>query len=208
MSQLDLNGYTDLPDGHAAAIATFMEMGAPPATPQSTPLADPRTDLRLVTASDLTPEAYRDLFRRVGADWLWNSRLRLDDTALRDILTNSAVEIYVPERDGIAIGILELDFRDTPDVEIAFFGLVPEAVGSGAGRWLMDWAIELAWRDKVERVWLHTCSFDHPAALDFYRRSGFAAYARKLEMFPDPRLDGTLPADVAPHVPLIGTRRD
>ena len=200
MTRIVHDGYTDLPDGHAAAIATFLEMVAPPGPAKS----GDHPDITLQPVQGLPAAAYRDLFRRIGADWLWNSRLRLDDSALSAILGDPAVEIYLPMRDGAPIGMLELDFREMPSVEIAFFGLVPEAIGAGAGRWLMDRALELSWREDVQRVWLHTCTFDHPGALGFYRRSGFVPYARKLEMFPDPRLDGVLPADAAPHVPLIG----
>jgi len=199
MTGINHNGYTDLPAGHAVAIATFLEMLAPPAR-----AANPeRPGLCLKRQTTPDPAAYRDMFRRVGSNWLWNSRLRLDDADLSAILSDPAVEAYFLERDGAPIGILELDFRGLPSVEIAFFGLVPEAVGSGAGRWLMDRALERAWRAGVNRVWLHTCTFDHPGALGFYLRSGFVAYERKIEMVPDPRLDGTLPRDAAPHVPII-----
>ena len=198
MTRIVHDGYTDLPPGHAAAVATVLEMTEPrPVSPSTRP------DLALAPMRSIAPDAYRHMFRRVGSDWLWNSRLRLDDSALAAILGDPAVDLCFPERDGAPIGILELDFRDMPSVEIAFFGLVPEAMGRGAGRWLMDRALERAWREGVERVWLHTCTFDHPAAMGFYRRTGFTPYARKLEMFPDPRLDGVLPADAAPHVPLI-----
>ena len=199
MTRIVHDGYTDLPDGHAAAVATFLEMTTPRPVPPST-----RPDLRLAPMRTVGPDDYRAMFRRVGADWLWNSRLRLDDKALSAILGDPQVALYFPERVGAPIGILELDVREMPSVEVAFFGLVPEAIGSGAGRWLMDRALELSWREGVERVWLHTCTFDHPGAMAFYRRAGFVPYARKLEMFPDPRLDGVLPMDAAPHVPLIG----
>ena len=53
------------------------------------------------------------------------------------------------------------------------------------------------------RVWLHTCTFDHPAALAFYQRSGFRPFRRQVEVVNDPRLDGTVPRDVARHVPVI-----
>lgn len=200
MTELVPDGYTDIPAGHVAAVATFLEMRAP--VPPRGILDLPGLALRRAAAPDIA--AYRDLFRRVGADWLWNSRLRLDDARLAGILTDPAVELHLPERDGEAVGILELDRRDMPSVELAFFGLVPEATGSGVGRWLMDRAIELAFRPGVERLWLHTCTIDHPAALGFYLRSGFVPYARKIEMFPDPRLKGILPRAAAPHVPLIG----
>ncbi len=55
----------------------------------------------------------------------------------------------------------------------------------------------------ARRVWLHTCSFDHPAAVRFYRRHGFRGFKFAIEVSDDPRLAGFLPEDAAPHVPLI-----
>ncbi|HEY1447300.1 MAG TPA: hypothetical protein VGF33_02075, partial [Caulobacteraceae bacterium] len=63
--------------------------------------------------------------------------------------------------------------------------------------------IEEAWSRPIRRLWVHTCTFDHPSALGFYVRSGFAPYAFMVEVLPDPRLTGQLPPDAAPHVPLI-----
>jgi GNAT superfamily N-acetyltransferase len=199
MTRILHDGYTNLPDGHAAAIATFLEMLKPPS-----PASGRRPDLFLKRVDHIDIATYRELFRRIGSEYLWSSRLRLDDKALSAILGDPAVEIYLPDSGDGPVGMLELDLRDMPSVEIAFFGLVPESIGSGAGRWLMDRALELSWREGVSRVWLHTCTFDHPSALGFYRRSGFVPYARKVEVFPDPRLDGILPRDAAPHIPLIG----
>ncbi|WP_369677242.1 hypothetical protein, partial [Klebsiella pneumoniae] len=65
----------------------------------------------------------------------------------------------------------------------------------------------LAWGKDVRRVWVHTCTLDHPGALGFYRRSGFVPYQRTIETFVDPRSSGVLPADAAPHYPLLASRR-
>ena len=102
-------------------------------------------------------------------------------------------------------GILELDFREKEECEIAFLGLVPELAGKGLGRWLLGKAVELAWIDGVKRVHVHTCSLDHPAALSAYLRAGFKAYKRAIERFPDPRFLGIFPKDCAPQLPLFGT---
>jgi hypothetical protein len=67
----------------------------------------------------------------------------------------------------------------------------------------MNRAMERAWSHQVTRVWVHTCSFDHPAALAFYQRSGFRPFRRQVEIADDPRLDGTAPRDAAKHVPVI-----
>ena len=187
-----------------AAVVTSLEMRA---RPRPGPL--PASPLRLVRWERPSPASYRALFRRVGAPWLWFSRLAMDDTALKRILHDPAVTVHaVVDRDGIETGLLELDFREAATCEIGFFGLVPELTRQGHGRWLMTLALALAWRPGVERVWLHTCTLDHPAALGFYRRAGFVPFARAIERFPDPRALGILaPAD-APQIPLLAPIRD
>lgn len=182
-----------------AAIVTHLEMRDKPR-----PAPIPPASLRLARWKAAKPDIYRALFRRVGEPWLWFSRLVMSDESLTAIIHDSAVEVYaVTDPRGIEVGLLELDFRKMPDCEIGFFGLVPQLNGKGIGRWLMAQAKSLAWRKGVERVWVHTCTLDSPAALGFYIKSGFVAVAREIETFADPRLAGILPRDCAPHVPLL-----
>jgi hypothetical protein len=61
----------------------------------------------------------------------------------------------------------------------------------------------MAWARPISRFWVHTCSFDHPSAVAFYTRSGFRPYATMVELMTDPRLEGRLPPDAAPQIPLI-----
>jgi GNAT superfamily N-acetyltransferase len=186
--------------GELAAIVTSLEMRA---RPMPRPL--PAAPLRLTRWADATPDAYRTLFRRVGEPWMWFSRLLLDDAALTAIIHDPAVDLYaVTDRAGVEIGMLELDFRTPGECEIAFFGLVRELTGKGHGDWLMAQALALGWRKDVTRMWVHTCTLDHPGALGFYRRNGFTPFARAVETFADPRLLGILPQDCAPQIPLIG----
>lgn len=188
-----------VPPGHIAAVVTSLEMRRRP-----TPKPLPASPLSLVRwpAPDL--DKYRALFRRVGAPWLWFSRLVIPDVQLAAIIHDPAIEVFAAiDRAGIEVGILELDLRKPPDCEIGFFGLIPELSGQGHGRWLMAQTLALAWRKGVERLWVHTCTLDHPSALNFYRAQGFTAYERQIETFPDPRLSGHLPRDAAPHVPLV-----
>jgi GNAT superfamily N-acetyltransferase len=143
----------------------------------------------------------------VGAPWLWFSRLAMEDDALVAIIHDPAVEIFaVIDRGGIEVGMLELDLREHGACEIAYFGLVPELAGRGLGRWLMAETMTRAWRPGVTRVWVHTCTLDHPSALGFYRAQGFTAIARTVETFADPRLTGLLPADAAPQIPCLDSR--
>jgi len=190
---------TRVPDDEVATIVTSLQMLE---RPKPRPMAP--SNLRLDRWREPAPERYRALFRRVGAPWLWFSRLVMDETALLRIIHDPAVEIYaVTDARGIELGLLELDFREPGQAEISFFGLVPELTGQGEGRWLMGHALALCWRKGIARVWVHTCTLDHPKALNFYRAQGFAPYARAVETFADPRAAGLLPADVAPHIPLL-----
>lgn len=195
-----LDGYTDLPPGHLANVATYLEMTASPLA-RAPVLTPPGVTLEPIAPADLA--RYRALFAAIGEDWLWFGRRGLDDDALAAILAHPAVHAHAVVRDGRDVGLLELDGRIEGEVELAYFGLIPAAVGSGLGRWLMNRGLEMAWADRPRRVWLHTCTFDSPGALDFYRRTGFRPYKVALEVFPDPRLTGRLPKTAAPQIPLI-----
>lgn len=191
-------GYHDTLPGTVATVVTSLEMrGAPPPRPERG-----TEDWRLERWHDPSPGEYRELFRRVGEDWLWCSRLMMTDEELAAIIHDPKVEIRrltAPK----GAGLLELDFRAEGECELAFFGLTPELIGSGAGRWLMNRALELAWARPLTRLWVHTCTMDHPGAVDFYRRSGFIPLRRQVEIIPDPRLSGLLPEHAAPHVPCL-----
>ncbi len=188
-------------DGELAAVVTYLEMTARP-----TIAGAPAQSIELERWERPSPERYRDLFRLVGAPWLWFSRLVMSDETLAAIIGDPEVAIYcLRSRTGEKVGLLELDFREPRECEIAFIGLIPELSGKGHGKWLLDEALRRAWREGVERVHVHTCSLDHPAALPAYRRAGMKPYKRAIERFPDPRLLGILARDCAPQVPLLGT---
>lgn len=193
-------GFSEVPPGHVAAIVTSLEMVEPPAPRPARPFPAGTALHRLVRPDC---ETYRRLYTAVGADWLWFSRLTLPDAALQTILDDPRVEILALRRDGTDLGLLELDFREPDTCELAFLGLIPSAVGQGLGRPLIDAAIQSAWSHPIRRFWVHTCTFDHPAALGLYRRSGFTPCAVAVEVAPDPRLTGVLPRTCAPHVPVL-----
>ena len=193
------DGYHELASGKIATVVTYLEMTERPAPRQPVE----RPDLELRSMRDASLDEYRDLFRRVGTPWLWSSRLVMSAAALGAVLRDPGVVIHALRREGQPIGLLELDRRQDPEIELAFFGLVSEAVGSGAGRWLMQRALDLAFAAAPSRFWVHTCTLDHPAALPFYIRTGFRPYKRAIEIADDPRLTGRLPREAAAWLPLI-----
>ena len=197
------NGYSEVPPGKLAAVVTCLEMLAKPA--MRAERADVPWQLRKIAHPN--PDWYRELFRRIGSEWLWYSRLALEGPELVAILSDPAVEVYALTLEDHDEGLLELDFREAGSCEVAFFGLSDTLQGRGAGRWLMNRAVECAWSRPIGRLWVHTCTLDHPDALEFYVRSGFHAYARRVEVADDPRLSGLAPPSAAAHVPIIASAK-
>src|SRR5690242_2226979 len=142
------DGFTDVPAGRIATVVTSLEMTArPPLRPE----ADGHWAVRRVERPPLA--WYRPLYRRIGEDWLWFSRLRMADETLSAILDHPDVEVHALESEGRDEGLLELDFRHEKSCELAFFGVARGLIGTGAGRFLMNRAIERAWSRPIERFW-------------------------------------------------------
>lgn len=191
------DGYTDVAPGKIAAIVTYVEMLERPQ------FGAPSNEVALRRIENPELGQYRDIYRRAGAEWLWFSRLEMTGEQVMQVLNRPTTELYVAEHDGNEVGMGELDRSKTPDVEITSFGLFREAIGHGLGRAFMALLLEKAWKGETARVWLHTCTLDSPAALTFYRKCGFRAYKRGIEVADDPRLRGFLSADAAPQIPII-----
>ncbi|MGO4707112.1 GNAT family N-acetyltransferase [Microvirga sp. 2MCAF38] len=198
-AHLNLDGYTDLPPGKVASIVTYLEMRE---RPRLSRLPKPKGLSLVRIKGDV--ERYRALFNRIGAPWLWFGRAVIPDEELLAILTDPKIEAYVLTDGTTDLGLLELDFRPKAEAELAYFGLVPEAIGQGAGRYMMNEAIRRAYTKDIKRFFVHTCTLDSPSALPFYIRSGFTPYKRAVEIADDPRLSGFLPLEVGPLVPIIG----
>jgi len=194
-----LEGYTDLPPGKVAAVVTYLELRAPPHLLPTPTMSD--FAVRRVLQPDL--DWYRKLYRVIGEPWLWFSRLRLSDDELRTILHDPAVDVFALSHAGEDHGLLEFDRRRFPDIELSFFGVTPALIGKGAGRALLQHCLPLAWQHNPRRVWLHTCTSDHPGALAFYLKAGFAPYKRAVEISDDPRVTGEISRSAAPHIPIM-----
>jgi GNAT superfamily N-acetyltransferase len=186
-----------VPPGKIATVVTYLEM-----TQRSPPRPTGFPGFDLIRLGPGDTGRYRRIYRSIGERWFWFSRLQIAEEALRGVLADPGIEAYAvagPQRD---VGLLELDFRTEGEAEIVYFGLVDAMVGQGAGRWLMNRTLEIAWSRPIRRLWLHTCTLDHPGAVAFYRRSGFRPYKAAIEVADDPRLTGGLPPDSFPDVPL------
>lgn len=155
---------------------TYLEMRAPPATP---PLPPPRGDVQVVHAVRPTLHFYRYLYDTVGADYIWSNRRLMDQEELHRTLHDERVELNVLWVAGVPAGFAELDSRRPGVVELVYFGLMPEFIGQGLGRHLLDWAVRRAWALGCTRVRVNTCTLDHPRALPSYKAAGFEVYDRR-----------------------------
>jgi GNAT superfamily N-acetyltransferase len=193
------DGYHIVPRGKLANVQTYLEMRAkPPLRPCP---ENPSWHLERLTTPDL--DRYRALFHRVGDEHLWAGRLLMPQEKLARLLADPRIEVYILVTAGGDDGILELDFRAAPECEVSLFGVAPPLIASGAGRWLMNRGVEIAWSHPIERFWLHTCTLDHPSALAFYLRTGFQPYERRVEVYDDPRCLGLTRPDAAARVPIL-----
>ncbi len=194
------DGFHDVPPGKVAAVVTHLEMRKRPALPE----AQLPEGVTIDEVERPAVDWYRDLYMRVGAqDWLWFSRLRTDDTTLREMLEHPQVAVFAVQRDGKAEGLVELDFRVEGECELAYFGVTRALIGQGVGRAMMGLAVEQAFARPIARFHVHTCTLDSPQALGFYRRHGFVPVRQQIEVADDPRLAGELPRDAGAHVPLF-----
>lgn len=148
---------------------TYLQMFARPLQP-NVPLPAPLLALR---SQEPTASYYRFLYGAVGSSWKWVDRTKWSDEQLLAALRNC--ELWVLYYAGTPAGYCEL-VRSGSEVNVSYFGLMPEFLGRGLGRLWLGWTLHQAWSTDPSRVWLHTCDLDHPAALPLYQKLGLEPY--------------------------------
>lgn len=150
----------------------------------------PAWEHRLERARRPSAAFARYLYTAVGGDWHWTDRLGWSKARWDAHLQREAVELYTLQLGGAPAGFAELERQPEGNVQLVYFGLMPEAMGRGFGGRLLSYAVECAWLPAAtRRVWVHTCSLDAPAALINYRSRGFSLYetkARQVPLLPAP----------------------
>jgi len=140
----------------------------------------PRDGLAVTLVPSPSVAYYRSLYNAVGEDYRWLSRRKMSDETLAGIIGDPQIEMHVLSVDGAPAGFVDLDRRQPGEIEIVQFGLMPGYLGQGLGRWFLQWTIDQAWSYAPKRLWLHTCTLDHPGALPNYLKSGFVEYKQEV----------------------------
>ena len=138
----------------------------------------------------------RFLYGFIGEGWNWTDKNVWSDEQWRAYVESPNLQTFVAYYDGSIAGYFEIERQPDNSVEITYLGLVSAFIGRGFGGALVTRAVEEAWKLNVSRVWLHTCTLDHPAALNNYLARGFTIFKteNKLETL-------QLPANVPPRSP-------
>lgn len=134
------------------------------------------------------PKEYLELYNKVGKDYGWSGRLTMEKNQLEQMLQkNENVHVFLYLADNAEAGYFEIDFTKNGEAEIVYLGLLPDFIGKGFGKSLIHEAVRAAYDEGVSRVWLHTCEYDHPHALELYQKAGFHMYDEKMEeaFYPD-----------------------
>jgi GNAT superfamily N-acetyltransferase len=177
-----------------AVDVTFLRMDDPPAGPPR-PLPD---GARVERALHCSVPFYRYLYDTVGEPWLWWMRRTAADAELAALLALPAVSIHVLVKDGEPAGFYELDRRNPTAANLAYFGLMPWAIGTGLGRAFLRHAVDTAWMAGPPALTVNTCTADHPRALPAYLAAGFRRLRTVRESWPVPlRLGLKVPAHLA-----------
>jgi GNAT superfamily N-acetyltransferase len=165
----------------------------------------PSVDFRLVRAEIPCPELNRFLYTAVGAPWWWYTRLPWDYSRWLTYVDRPELETWVAYVSGTPAGYFELERQEGSNVEIAYFGLMPQFIAKGLGGALLSAAVSRAWEMGAARVWVHTCTLDHPQALRNYQARGFKVFRTEdnVEELPDLPLEpwtGAHVRDVPPPI--------
>lgn len=165
-----------------AVTVTFLRMDFPPVTPPPTIPGETRT----VHVPAPSVPFYRYLYNTVGEDYVWWLRRIVPDSELEMLLIDPRVEIHVLYKGEEPAGFFELDRRYAMNVNIAYFGLMPHVIGTGAGMGFLRQAIDRAWESGPRTVTVNTCTADHPRALPNYLLAGFHAMRAVREVWDVP----------------------
>jgi GNAT superfamily N-acetyltransferase len=154
-------------------VRTYLEQRSREALRPSTS-DDPA--LRLVLAARDDVALFRRMYRDVGGPYQWRDRNLMSDGQIRTHFDSDDVQLWVLYHEDQPAGFFELKRHAAGDVEIVYFGLTSAFFGRGLGKHLLTRAVEAAWAFGTNRVWLHTCTLDSPAALPNYLARGFAPF--------------------------------
>jgi hypothetical protein len=155
---------------------TFLEMTA---KPSALPPPQPKLKTAFLRVENPANHFYRYLYDTIGEKYFWVDRRKLNPEQLAAIIRSPNLLLYVLYTEGSPVGLAEIELRQGGTANIAYFGLMPEAIGRRLGFFFLYHSCMSAWGHPISKLLVNTCTLDHPRALPLYQRMGFAPYARE-----------------------------
>ena len=119
-------------------------------------------------------------YKQVGKKHRWIDRLIWSDEKWMTYISNRNLETYVISKYDELVGFFELLYNpELKETEISYFGLLEEYIGKGIGGFALSSAIRKAFEKNINRLWLHTCTLDHPNALKNYIARGMTVFKKE-----------------------------
>lgn len=157
----------------SVVTTTYLEMSSPK---ELRPKSSAEGPLRIEECLTNQWQQSRSYYLAVGAPWAWNDKRFWTDEQWMEYAKAPTLRTFIAHLGDQPIGYFELHTSQTNEIEISYFGLLPNFVGRRLGGPLLSAVLEMAWQQNPSRVWVHTCDLDHPAALPNYQARGMVVY--------------------------------
>ncbi len=158
----------------------YLEMNSPA---DFVPKKKKKNHLNIQRMGVSLPRFNRFLYTYVGGKWNWTDKLDWNDEQWDNWVKRPELSTWIANYKGVPAGYYELEVQPENNIEIAYLGLFPEFIGKGLGGELLTAAIDSAWRLGASRIWVHTCTLDHPSALSSYKRQGFRVFKEEVSNY-------------------------
>ncbi|MCF6321461.1 MAG: GNAT family N-acetyltransferase [Rhizobiaceae bacterium] len=167
----------------AIVRTTRLEMTTPP---RALPSLQTKSKLAVMQAPQMPLAFYRFLYGEIGKSHYWYKRIHLSDNELAKIIHDKNISISILYCDGAPAGFAELDISNSPDyVELIYFGLCPDFIGRGLGKWFLGQTVNAAWQLNPNKLIVSTDTLDHTNALRNYQKLGFTPVSFKDQAMED-----------------------
>ena len=135
------------------------------------------TDLTLNLLDPIDFQLNKFFYKNIGKKHKWIDRLIWTENQWIDYVSNKNVKTFLFKCKEDLAGFFELILHsEKKEIEIAYFGLLEEYQNKKLGSYLLSKAIKKSFENKIDRVWLHTCSLDHKNALNNYIARGMKIF--------------------------------
>ena len=182
-----INFPANLGPTHPPSMSTrvfYLELRTPDQFVSPTPVLP----LSLELLDPPQPIKNREFYHLVGEKWEWSDRRTWSEQEWYDYAHHPELNTWLGVHEGEAIGYCEARWGnsgrevDEGDLEIVYFGLLPQHVNRGLRKSLLHHVVSACWAlPHTRRIWLHTCTKDHPNALPNYQKRGFELYRTEIE---------------------------